>query len=263
MSGGAKVAGRFAFRMNASLGLEGPEALALWEHGSRAVAEEPGAVVGYFDERLQLPLAGEWQELDDVDFLDDYYRQLEPIPLGPLVIAPTHRRLELTAGQKALWLDPGMAFGTGHHETTQLALEALTRLDLSGKRVLDLGSGSGILTIAADLLGAPESLGIDVDPDTIPVAKENARLNRSRALFRQGELDAEDRADVLVANLYAELHVELAGLYREAVRPGGLLLLTGILSILCAPVEEAVREWFDELEWRERDEWRLLAARRR
>ena len=255
-----KSEGRFVFRTQAPEGLEGPEAATLWEYGCRGVVEEGAEVVGYFDGLVELPLEGRWIELADEDYLERYYRELEPITIGPLVVAPTHRQAVLGAGQKPLWIDPGMAFGTGHHETTRLALEALAALELSGKSVLDVGAGSGILAIAADLLGADSSRGIDIDPDTLPVARANAALNRSRATFNLGELEGQELADVIVANLHAELHVELAGAYSRALAPAGRLLVTGILGDRTGMIDRALAQRFEPLGWAEAGEWRLFSA---
>lgn len=252
--------GRFAFRTPAPLGLEGPEAQVLWEHGCRGVLEEAGEIVGYFDSLAALPLSGNWEELPDEDYLGRYLLGLEPVSVGPLVVVPTHREAVLKAGQKPLWIDPGMAFGTGHHETTRLALLSLAEADPMGKSVLDVGSGSGILAIAADLLGAGAALGVDTDPETVPIARENARLNRSRAHFEARGLSSSDRADLVVANLHAELHVELAPAYAQALAPGGKLLITGILAERSEIVMPAIFGWFEQLSWRDEGEWRLLEA---
>ncbi|MEX2541308.1 MAG: 50S ribosomal protein L11 methyltransferase [Trueperaceae bacterium] len=259
---GSKGSG-FAFRLRTELGLEGPEAQELWEHGCIGVAEEGEEIVGYFDSVVALPLEGVWHETLEHDYLERYYRELDCLTVGSLVIAPTHRTAVLSAGQKPLWIDPGMAFGTGHHETTRLALEALTAEQLMGKRVLDVGAGSGILAIAADLLGAGRSLGVDIDDQTIPIARENAELNRSRAVFERRGLNADDRADLIVANLHAELHVELASAYAAALRPGGSLLVTGILAERASLVEEALADSFESAGWQADGEWRLLAAVRK
>lgn len=161
------------------------------------------------------------------------------------MIAPTHREVTLRPGQAVVWVDPGMAFGTGHHESTRLALRALGARDLVGARVLDVGSGSGILAIAASVLGATEVLGVDVDPDTLPEARANAARNRAPVRFERieaGELTPErvGRYDVLAANLFAELHVPLLDTYASLLRPGGVALLSGIARDRCDFVLEAL-----------------------
>ena len=221
------------FRFEARLEEDPPVAADLWALGCRGMQQDGPEVVAWFDEEVPLPVEGAWGEADDTDWLAAYQESLEPVPIGTLVVAPTHREVLLTAGQRVLWLDPGMAFGTGHHETTRMALASLEDTPLVGRRVLDVGAGSGILAIAADLLGAASAVGLDIDPATVPVARENARLNRSRARFDVGTLDewrADDEADVLVANLFAELHARLLPAYDRALETGGTLLLTGILA---------------------------------
>jgi|GEM_PF-783449 len=255
--------GRFAFRVNAPLGLEGPEAATLWEFGCRAVSEEDGTVVGYFDRRVELPLEGEWQERADVDYLQRYYDELQAVTVGNLVVAPSHREVILGFGQKVLWLDPGMAFGSGHHETTHMALAALGRRELYGLTVLDVGAGSGILAIAADLLGAERAYGIDIDESTVEVARSNARSNRSRASFFAGPLDPDrHRADLIVANLFAELHAFLAADYARVLSEGSELLVTGILADRAQLVSDGLAPYFDVTGRYEDGEWVLFEARR-
>ncbi|MEX2502020.1 MAG: 50S ribosomal protein L11 methyltransferase, partial [Trueperaceae bacterium] len=157
------------FRFQADLEADPPEAAALWEFGCRGMQQQGGTVVAWFDHTVPLDLDGVWGDADDTDWLQRYLHELEPVPIGSLVVAPTHRAVTLTAGRRALWLDPGMAFGTGHHETTRMALAWLERTPLRGATVLDVGAGSGILAIAADLLGAERALGVDVDAATVPV----------------------------------------------------------------------------------------------
>ncbi len=225
---------------------EAVELAALWDLGCLGVQEEEGpgglALLAYFEEKRALPVPGEWLELPDVDYVARYQAGLGPVRFGRLVVAPSHSRVELVAGELALWLDPGSAFGTGHHETTAMALKALTRLDLAGKSVLDLGAGSGLLAIAADRLGAEQAYGVDNDVATIGVARENAARNSSRARFAPGTLDTPGlpgHFDVVVANLYAELHRSLFPTYVSRVVAGGRLILSGILAQRRQLVEEA------------------------
>lgn len=254
----------WALRLPGTLESLEPDLDLLWARGCAGLWQDGAAVVAYFPERLELPLPGSWQQVDDQAHLARYYAELSPVRLGTLVVAPTHAPLELRAGQKPLWLDPGMAFGSGHHESTRLALEALEAEPLFGQRVLDVGSGSGILAIAADLLGAASARGLDLDPETVPVAEANARRNRSRATFACSSLEREGAgsADFVVANLYAELHAQLAPAYRRVLLPGGRLCLSGILGERAGLVTSSLST-FERLQTRCDGEWCLVTAVRR
>ena len=238
----------------------------LWDLGCLGVMEQQGEhgpeLLAYFAEEIDTGVAGVWLDLPEVDYVAKYQAGLKPVRVGPLVVAPSHAEVTLSDGDAVLWLDPGSAFGTGHHETTYLALEALTGLDLSGLGVLDVGSGSGVLAIAADLLGAERSLGIDVDPATLPVARANAARNRARARFALGGLDMAAglplKFDLIVANLYAELHANLFPRYAAHLAPGGRLLLTGILASLRQAVTQAAPETVELAAERSRGDWLLL-----
>lgn len=252
------------------LASEGPLASALWDAGAAGVAEEGADLVGYFefDPTVAVPAGGTWEDVDDVDHVAAYYRALTAVEVGPLVVAPTHREVLLKAGQTVVWLDPGMAFGTGHHETTRLALESLVGLDLAGRRVLDVGAGSGLLAIAADRLGAADAWGLDVDPETVAVARANARANRSRARFETGgfgDVPVDPAVDVVVANLYAELHAAFLPGYAAITTPGADLLLTGIIEPRDALVRAALAAHagpFDVVAWRRDGDWCLVHLRR-
>jgi ribosomal protein L11 methyltransferase len=163
-----------------------------------------------------------------------------------LVIRPTWRRHRRQPGDVVLSLDPGMAFGTGLHPTTRLCLAALETLADEGllargsapdgtARVIDVGCGSGILAIAAAKLGAGELLGVDTDPIAVEATAANARLNRltgpllDRIRVRRGSLPSgEGPFDLVLANLIASLLVELVGLLRDELAPGGRILASGI-----------------------------------
>ncbi|MFC4456003.1 50S ribosomal protein L11 methyltransferase [Deinococcus sonorensis] len=254
----------------------------LWEAGATGLEERAGHVRAYFDERTELDAAlagGEWLEEESRDWQAEWKRDLKPVTAGRITVVPSWLLSVVPPGQLPLIIEPGMAFGTGHHATTRLATEALGTLPLEGRRVLDVGTGSGVLAIAASLLGAAETLGLDIDPVTIPVARENAELNGfgDRAgvqrnprtggtlTFQEGTLDGEEEAgryDVLVANLYAELHDLLAADYRAVLAPGGPLVLTGILLDKLPLVRVALeREGFVDVQEQHEGEWALVTAR--
>ena len=152
-----------------------------------------------------------------------------------LVIKPTWRRHRREPDDIVLALDPGMAFGTGLHPTTRLCLAALESIadagTLEGRRVLDVGCGSGILAIAAAKLGASSVVGVDTDPIAIESTEANAARNglTKGIIARRGSLPTGDAAfDVVLANLIAGLLVTLAPQLRDELRPGGILLASGI-----------------------------------
>ncbi len=243
----------------------------LWDSGCLGVVEAVGRdgdasdLVAYFDDEVTLDLPGVWEDLPDVDYLAAYREGLVPVRVGRLVVAPSHREVVARDGDLIIWLDPGSAFGTGHHETTRMALAALESLPLAGRSVLDVGSGSGLLAIAADRLGAETVYGVDVDPLTLPVARENAERNLSRARFSLGSLEAPglpERFDVVVANLYAELHANLLTEYARRLTPRGVALLTGILAEREDLVMRAVPAGLGRIGSERDGEWLLLAFRR-
>ncbi|WP_018466313.1 50S ribosomal protein L11 methyltransferase [Calidithermus timidus] len=233
----------------------------LFDFGARGLEEKTGEVWAYFPERLELPLPGEWLELPDTDWLEAWRRDLKPVKAGPFVVlAPWH---EWMGKEQRIVLEPGMAFGTGHHETTRLALEALAERVQPGMRVLDLGTGSGILAIAAAKLGA-EAEGVDIDAAVIPHALENARINGVNPRLAEGTLESLSGPYALVvANLYAELHGWLAPGYARVLEPGGRLILTGILAEREPMVRKALEaEGFALEQRRQEGEWVLLAYTR-
>lgn len=250
----------------------------LWDAGATGLEERGPHIRAYFGERTDLPeevADGEWREEAEQDWQAEFKRTLRPVRAGRVTIVAPWQREEVEPGQLALVIEPGMAFGTGHHATTRMAVEALGDLDLTGRRVLDVGTGSGVLAMAAALLGAGEALGVDIDPLTIPIARENAALNGiSGVRFAEGTLGLDDPGlgedddlfgpphDVLVANLYAELHDLLAGDYAAQLVPGGPLILTGILTGKLALVRAALeREGFTGVQVRGDGEWALVTAR--
>jgi ribosomal protein L11 methyltransferase len=173
-----------------------------------------------------------------------------------IVIRPTWRRHRRRSGDVVLALDPGRAFGTGLHPTTRLCLAGIERLADAGRlargsgrdgsaRVLDVGCGSGILSIAAARLGAGEVVGLDTDPIAVEASIANARRNRvaRRLRFRRGSLPSgAPPFDVVLANLIAALIVTLARSLREELRPGGALLASGIFVDREAEVASALAE---------------------
>jgi len=149
-----------------------------------------------------------------------------------LWVIPGGQTAALADGDVAVELDPGLAFGTGTHATTALCLEWLDSLDLAGRRVIDVGCGSGILAIAALKLGAAHAVAIDHDPQALLATRENAARNgvADRLTVLGADVPPPAPAAVVVANILAGTLVELAPQIAAMVRPGGLLALSGILA---------------------------------
>lgn len=174
--------------------------------------------------------------VEEADWADAWKAYFPVLRVGRrLVIRPTWRRHHREPDDVVLALDPGMAFGTGLHPTTRLCLAALEvvadRGRLEGARVLDVGCGSGILAIAAARLEARSALGVDTDPIAIEATTANARRNRltRRIRARLGSLPSgEPQFDIVLANLIAGVLVTLAPALRDELRPGGILVASGI-----------------------------------
>ena len=189
----------------------------------------------------------QFESIADQDWERSWMDNFQPMRFGQrLWIVPSwHQAPEPDAVN--LLLDPGLAFGTGTHPTTALCLQWLDGQALEHCRVLDFGCGSGILAIAALLLGAPQALGTDIDPQALEASRDNAQRNgidkQRLALYLPAELPQEP-ADLLVANILAGPLVSLAEQIAALVKPGGRLALSGILAEQAQEVRAAYQHSF-------------------
>ena len=213
-------------------------------------ADELEARARWAELRPLLPVAvmGEpgWRALANADWKDSYKAHFKAWKFGRLNWVPVWERetFQLPPGEEVLWLDPGMAFGTGNHETTRLVVERLVafaeRHGTSG-RVVDAGCGSGILALSTVKLGFQNVAAFDNDPLAIAVSKENAELNGlgGRLDFYVGDLVtglAGRQAELVLANIQADVLMKFARQLVNAVAPGGVLVLSGILATELAQV---------------------------
>jgi len=179
---------------------------------------------------------------------------LRAVRVGNIVVAPPW---DVPAGPVVIIIQPSMGFGTGHHATTRLCIDALQRLNIAGRTVLDVGTGSGVLAIAASLLGASRSVGIDDDADAITAAHENLQLNpQAEATLLVADLRATDvgSADVVTANLTGGLLISAARALQDLVARGGSLVLSGLMAVEETDVLAAFPAW--SVNYRsEEDEW--------
>lgn len=213
-------------------------------------------------------------DVDDQDWARRSQEDLTPITVGRITVAPPWAALSrdpLALGPEPSALRivilPSMGFGTGHHATTRLCLAALQTTDLAGRTVLDVGTGSGVLAIAAALLGAASAVGIDVDADAIQSARENLELNpdASHVTFETVDLAARalPAADLVTANLTGALLVRSAPALLTAVRPGGALILSGIQSHERDEVRQAFAQATDVCWERDEDGWLGMVVKKR
>jgi ribosomal protein L11 methyltransferase len=161
---------------------------------------------------------------------------------GKLWVCPSGQEVD-EPGQVCMTLDPGLAFGTGTHPTTALCLEWLAGHDLKDKVMIDYGCGSGILAVAALLLGAQHAHGVDIDPQALTATEYNAEKNQvlDRISYYLPEQFVIEPAEIVVANILAKPLIELAEPIAALVKPGGKLILSGILNEQAESVAEAYR----------------------
>ena len=191
----------------------------------------------------ELPSEPTFSVIKDQDWQDAYKEHFQPWQNEALHIVPAWEKETylLPADHKALYLDPGMAFGTGNHETTRLCILALNKFiversaDLSSLTCVDAGCGSGILSLDAKLLGIGVVNGFDLDPDAVRIAEENANANQMSGLvdFTCGDLSASlspNCADILLANIQADVLCNHTTILLHALRHGGTLCLSGVLT---------------------------------
>jgi ribosomal protein L11 methyltransferase len=200
--------------------------------------------------------------LEDTDWVAMTQRQFDPIRAGSrLWIVPTwHAPPE--PGAVNVVLDPGAAFGTGSHPTTRLCLAWLERHVRPGDAVLDYGCGSGILGIAALMLGAARATGVDVDPLALEAARYNSRRNQVQLETRDASSELPSGADITVANILANPLRMLAPLLATHTRMGGLVALSGILEEQAQAVIDAYATWMSLAVAEVEAGWVLLAGRR-
>ncbi|WP_339843297.1 50S ribosomal protein L11 methyltransferase [uncultured Halopseudomonas sp.] len=208
----------------------------------------------------------EIEEIADQDWERSWMEHFHPMRFGQrLWIVPSwHSAPEPDAVN--LLLDPGLAFGTGTHPTTALCLEWLDSQHLEGQQLIDFGCGSGILAIAALLLGAGEAVGTDIDTQALEASRDNAQRNQiadERFSLYLPEHMPQEPADVLVANILAGPLVQLAPQLSRLVKAGGLIALSGILAEQTEEILAAYRDDFELDPVAEHDGWIRVSGKRR
>jgi ribosomal protein L11 methyltransferase len=247
-----------------------PGEFRLWPH-SRLQALfsfdcSPQEIVAGLSHVLRLPAARiSVETLADRVWEREWLRDFHPMCFGRrLWVAPHHAHVH-TEGAVIVRLDPGLAFGTGTHATTAMCLAWLDELAEPGARVIDYGCGSGVLAVAAAKLGASEAHAYDIDPQALIATRDNAAANgvESTVYVVAADADLPAGADMLLANILCGPLCELAPRFAALLKPGGRIVLAGLLSAQTGEVTRAHAPWFDIATFATRDGWTALAGSRR
>jgi len=220
---------------------------------------------------LNLLLAGipffnlEISYLENQNWVENYQKENQPKRFGRnLWICPTWAQLPKDFNGLIIKLDPGMAFGTGSHETTSLCLEYLDLNPPQDKVVIDYGCGSGILAIVSAIQGSTNVIAYDNDAESLSIAKENAKLNKVLNFMKfDHPKKLKVKADLLIANIFTNTLIELKEEFSDLVKPRGIILLSGILKNQLDLVLKEFEIFFNLIEIKNKKDWRLLVMRKK
>ena len=231
--------------------------------------DNPAEAVAFLTERYAAAGIGnsiETAPCVQEDWINNWKKYFHPIKVGKkLLIRPDWEQTENPEGRVVLDLEPGIAFGTGTHETTRLCMEFLEEYVKPGSTMLDVGCGSGILSVAGLLLGAKSAVGVDIDPLAVKTAGQNAERNHVEGRFTGicGSLTEQVQGtfDVVAANIVADVVIELTQSIGQYLAPGAVYLMSGIIDEREQDVLDALKGKFDVIARREEKGWVALAAK--
>lgn len=217
-------------------------------------------------------------EIDNMceeDWANNWKKYFHPLNVGEkILIKPEWEETDNPEGRVVFSVNPGMSFGTGSHYTTQLCIENLEGFINSDTKVLDLGCGSGILSIISLLLGAESAFAVDIDPNAVDIAYQNAERNnidKSKYIVKAGDIItntalqeeiAKDKYDVVVANIVADVIIALAPKAKEYMKDGGVFITSGIIEDRIDDVKEALEKCGFKIESiKQRKDWASIVCR--
>ncbi|MBQ3284436.1 MAG: 50S ribosomal protein L11 methyltransferase [Ruminococcus sp.] len=230
-----------------------------------------GEAVQFLSERLNAASIDhkiDQSSVQEDDWLNNWRRFFKPMPVGEkLLINPSWYTDTDPEGRLMMNIDPGLAFGTGKHETTRLCMEALERYVKGGERVLDVGCGSGILGIAAVMLGAQSAFGIDIDETAVRTANENAVVNHvdDKVSAIAGDLvdKVEGTYEIVVANIVADAIIALSASVGNFMTDDAVYIISGIIDTRADDVKNAIRDHFEIIEENTHRGWYCFVLKKR
>ena len=233
--------------------------------------ENPAEAVSFIRERLDaedIPCEISSGSCDVESCLVNWRKYFKPIPVGEkILIRPVWRDDYDADGRVVLNLEPGLAFGTGTHETTRLCLEALEKHVKNGTGMLDVGCGSGILSVAGLLLGAESAVGIDIDELAVKASRENARLNDVEDRYKgiKGNLadQVEGTYDIITANIVADAIIMLSADIEKHMDENTIYIMSGIIDTRLQDVLDALPDNLEVFEQYEEKGWLCLVAKKK
>lgn len=237
-----------------------------------ALRSEMSALAARDENKAFGRLAVELANVREEDWANNWKQYFKPLTVGErLVIKPSWEEYDPTDGRTVLEIDPASSFGTGQHNTTQLCLELIEKNLRGGDKVLDLGCGSGILSIAAVLLGADSAVAVDISQNSVETAKENASKNNIPAekyTAYCGDIIGDNALvekiggdfDIIAANIVADVLIAMSPIFERFLKKGGTLILSGIITERADEVIEAVKsKGYTLVEIREKDGWAAIS----
>ena len=195
--------------------------------------------------------------IDSVEWENEWKKYYKPFNIGKIVIVPEWLGYNAVGGDIPVRLNPGLAFGTGMHETTSMCVDLMQRIDLKGKRVLDFGCGSGILGVCAHALGASSVLFADTDEQAITATKYNCKINGidDPEITLRDVREIDEPADVVVANITADVLCSVEPIIVNALKNGGYVIISGIISDKAEIVKQKYAEDLTLIEHTTKNEW--------
>ena len=200
-------------------------------------------------------------ELEETNWIESYQKNFQPIKFGKnLYVIPSWEESNKFDDKTIIRMDPGLAFGSGSHETTHLCLEYLDSSNLKELTVIDYGCGSGILGIATLLLGAKNVIAVDIDPQAIIATKENAKINNvdKKISIVSSDSLADKEVDLLIANILSNPLMTLRDKFIELIKPNGRIVISGIMKKQLLEVSKHYEEFCTIVDVKERNKWCLI-----